>query len=433
MQTRRVFGAVLLAFFSISGCTTAVAGDPVADPRATRASDPNEAITLTVMAFAGSDYKDRVADFQRDHRNVTVVVQEVELAAYYDKLRTMLAAGQLPDVVVVGDELRAEFFDESDLFADLGEVGPDVDEDRWLDWKYKGGFDKNDTLRGYGSDIGPYGMAYRTDLFAAAGLPTDPAQVGELFKSWGAYFSAGDQYVQATGKPWFSSSTDVFTPMQNQLKTTYFDEDGKLVIETNKEVRAVWDMVTFSAGRGQSAKLKPFSPEWNAGFASGAFATVPAPYWMLNLIESNAGPANAGKWAIADSFPGGSANWGGTYLAVPAQSKHPEQAAELAAWMTAPEQQLAVFQAKKAFPAQVDALESTELTGATNDYFATRDAARRYAELATEVPLAAYQEPRDNRVQNEAIWPALEAVEEGNSRDGGWQQAVSEAKKIAGG
>jgi cellobiose transport system substrate-binding protein len=429
---RRVFRVVLAgAVVLTAGCSTAVDGTPLADPRATRSSEPSGPVTLTFMTSLNDGYADLLTEYRREHSGVTIVEQRTDPGAYYPKLQTMLAAGQPPDLAVVGDEYRAGLFDKPGLFADLAEVGPDdVDPKRWLDWKYEGGLGKDDTWFGYGMDSAPIGMAYRTDLFAAAGLPTDPARVGDLFKSWDSYFAAGDQYTRGTGKPWFDSAAEVFTAMQNQLDHPYFDQDDKLVVESNTELRTGWDAVTGAVGRGQSAKLEPFSPEWFSGFRAGAFATAPAPYWMLNLIKSQAGPENAGKWAVAGTFPGGGANWGGSYLVVPKESPAAEQAAALAAWLTAPEQQLRLFQSVGAFPSQVEALESSELRGTTDDYFVTKETGRIYAELADKVTVAPYRAPRDGRVQTEAMWPALQAVEHGTPPDAGWQQAVDKAEQV---
>jgi cellobiose transport system substrate-binding protein len=429
-KTRRVFGLVLTAC-CLSACTQAIEGDPVADPRAKESAEPTGPVRLTILTPVDAGFEGLLNEYRSEHQNVSVVVQQAEPGAYYPKLQTMLAAGEAPDIVVIGEEYRAEYFNQPDLFADLEEVGPDdVDPERWLDWKYKGGFANDDRLVGYGLDSAPYGMAYRTDLFAAAGLPTDPAQVGDLFKTWDAYFAAGDQYVQKTGKPWFASSAEVFTAMQNQLETAYYDENDELVIDSNADIRTAWNAVTGAASRGQSAKVEPFQPDWFTAFGAGVFATAPAPYWMLALIESSAGAANAGKWAVADAFPGGAANWGGNYLSVPATSQNPEQAADLAAWLTAPEQQARVFQETKSFPSQIDALTSPEVTGATNDYFVTKETGKLYGEQARKIKVAPYAAPRDSRVQNEAMWPALAAVEKGTPPDAGWQQAVAGAKAV---
>lgn len=429
---RRVFATILTgAVLCASACTTAVDGTPVADPKARQRPTPSGPVTLTIMTSGEMGYEDLLADYQRDHEDVTVRIEKVDPGAYYPKLRSMLAAGSAPDIVVVGEEYSAVLFAEPDQFADLAEVGPDVDRERWLPWKYEGGLAKDGTLVGYGVDIAPIGMAYRTDLFAGAGLPTDPAQVGDLFTTWDSYFAAGDQYVAATGLPWFDSSAVLYTAMQNQLETGYFDDADQLVIETNKDIKANWDLVTGAAGRGQSAKFEPFSPDLFSGLRSGAFATVAAPYWMLGVIKANSGPETAGKWAVANAFPGGSANWGGSYLSVPSQSANPEQAAELAAWLTAPEQLLKMFATTNTLPSQVEALESDELRGTTDDFFATAGTGKLYADLAGQVKVAPYPAPLDTRVQNEAMWPALHAVELGTPPDAGWQQAVDKAKQVS--
>ncbi|MFL6119493.1 ABC transporter substrate-binding protein [Actinophytocola sp.] len=422
---------MVLTVVLASACSTAVDGTPVADPRATRVGQPGGPVRISFMTSVGDGYEDLLTEYQSQHRGVTIELQKVQPDAYYAKLHTMLAAGQAPDVVVVGEEYRATLFDQPDLFADLAEVGPaDVDPKQWPDWKYEGGLGKDGTWFGYGMDSGPLGMAYRTDLFAAAGLPTDPAQVGNLFRSWDSYLAAGDQYVRATGKPWFDSAAEVFTARQNQLDTGYYDRDDNLIIENNADIKASWDAVTGAVGRGQSARLAPFSAEWFNGFRAAAFATAPAPYWMLALIKTNAGPENAGKWAVADTFPGGGANWGGSYLAVPRQSHAAAQAAAFAAWLTAPEQQVRLFRTTGSFPSRVGALRSSELRGTTDPYFATKETGRRYADLAGKVTVAPYRAPRDSRVQTEAVWPALQAVEQGTPPDAGWQQAVDKARSV---
>ena len=63
--------------------------------------------------------------------------------------------------------------------------------------------------------------------------------------------------------------------------------------------------------------------------ASGEFAAMLCPGWMLGVISGNA-PDITG-WDIADAFPGGGGNWGGSYLTVPANGAHVKEAAELAA------------------------------------------------------------------------------------------------------
>ena len=71
---------------------------------------------------------------------------------------------------------------------------------------------------------------------------------------------------------------------------------------------------------------------------------------MIGYIKGKAGDAGSGKWNVT-TLPGGrGGNWGGAYLSIPAASKHKEQAAKLITWLTAPEQQAAVFSKVGNFP-----------------------------------------------------------------------------------
>ena len=38
-------------------------------------------------------------------------------------------------------------------------------------------------------------MAYRTDVFEAAGLPTDPDEVAELIPTWDQFIEVGEQVL----------------------------------------------------------------------------------------------------------------------------------------------------------------------------------------------------------------------------------------------
>jgi len=151
---------------------------------------------------------------------------------------------------------------------------------------------------------------------------------------------------------------------------------------------------------------------------------------MLGVIKEQAGPENAGKWAVTAAFPGGGGNWGGSYLTVPTQSKHPKEAAELAAWLTAPEQQIKAFQAKGTFPSQVKALTDPALLSKTDDYFGNTKVGELFAEQAKKVQKPQYKGPGDGQIQENASSPALQAVEQGKSAADGWNQMVEAAKKI---
>lgn len=395
----------------------------------------NEPVELTIATFGEFGYEDLYAEYKKVRPNVTIKPNKVgQGGPYHTQLLTKLAGGGsgLEDIVAIEEGHLSDVLGKPQLFNNLEEIGPkDATKDRWLDWKYEAAKAKDGTLIGYGTDIGPLAMAYRKDLFEAAGMPSDPEGVKSLFESWDSYFEAGQQYVEKTGKPWFDSASQIFNAMVNQLETGYIDRDDKLAIESNSDIKSAWDDVTAAVGQGQSAKLIAFSNEWNSGFKAGAFATKTAPSWMLGVIKEQAGPENAGKWAVTDAFPNGGGNWGGSYLAVPKQSKHPREAAELAAWLTAPEQQITAFKAKGPFPSQTKALESPDLLSVTDAYFGNAKTGDLFAKQARKVGKAQYKGEGDGQIQENATSPALQAVEQGKTPEEGWQQAVDAAKKIA--
>ena len=356
-----ITGTALVA----AGCSS---NDPNTDTPADEASTTsNEPITLTVATFNEFGYEDLITEYMDLNPNITV--EQVKAATSneaHDKLNTSLAAGSgASDIEAIEVDWLPELMQYPDKFEDLS--SPDV-EGRWLDWKVAQATTPDGKLIGYGTDIGPEGICYRPDLFAAAGLPTDRTEVAALLEGdWEHYFSVGDDFVAASDAAWFDSAGATYQAMVNQVENAYEKDDGTVIGLAGSEVETLYNTVlTASVDRGLSAHLNQWSDDWTASFQSSGFATMACPGWMLGVIEGNAAGVS---WDIADVFPGGGGNWGGSFLTVPVGSKNPEAAIALASWLTAPEQQIKAFTAKGTFPSQVEALSSPDLLGQTNAFF----------------------------------------------------------------
>jgi cellobiose transport system substrate-binding protein len=416
-------------------CTTAlVATAACGSSGGTAGTTADGKIELTVATFNEFGYEDLLPEYEKAHPNIKVVARKTGKADdHHQNLFTKIAAGSgLSDIEAVEEGYLAQVLAKSDKFNNLLEIGPaDVKPDRWLAWKSESAT-KNGSFIGYGTDIGPLAMCYRKDLFEAAGLPSDPEGVKAIFATWDSYFAAGDQFkAKSADKAWFDSAPQVFNAMINQEKVGYYDASDKLVVDSNPKLKADWDQVNAAVAKGQSAKLVAFSNEWNTGFKNAAFATKTCPSWMLGVVEKQAGPENAGKWAVTDAFPNGGGNWGGSFLTVPKQTKHPKEAAELAAWLTAPEQQIKAFTAKGTFPSQVAALTSPALLDQTSAYFGNAKTGALFAAQAKKVPAAQPKGPASGTIQDKVFNSALQAVEQGTSADDAWKQAVEGAQKAA--
>ncbi|MCR3751991.1 ABC transporter substrate-binding protein [Lentzea californiensis] len=389
---------------------------------------------LTIATFNEFGYEELFKEYEAAHPDVKITQRKTgQGQPHHQNLFTKLGAGSgLADIEGVEEGYLSQVMSKASQFNDLKEIGPKIEDGRWLDWKTQAMTTKDGKLIGYGTDIGPLAMCYRKDLFAQAGLPSDPEGVKALFATWDSYFAAGDQFVaKVPGVAWFDSAAQVYNAMHNQLETGYYDKSDKLVVDTNSDIKSNWTAVTGAVAKGQSARLGAFSNEWNTGFKLGKFATKTCPSWMLGVVETQAGPENKDKWAVTDAFPNGGGNWGGSYLSVPKQSKNAKKAAELAAWLTAPEQQIKAFKAKGTFPSQTKALEAPELLEQTNAYFGGVKAGELFATQAKKIKAAQYKGPADGQIQETVFSPALQSVEQGKNADEAWTTAVEGAKKAA--
>jgi cellobiose transport system substrate-binding protein len=230
-------GVAMLATGCASGTTS---GD------ATTAST-TEKITLTVATFNEFGYEDLLAEYTKLNPNITVEQKKAATSnEARDNMNTRLAAGSgLSDVEAIEVDWLPELMQYPDKFVDLTDDSVDG---RWLDWKVAQATTADGTLLGYGTDIGPEGVCYRSDLFAAAGLPTDRAEVATLLggesATWDDYFAAGKKFTAAgTGTPWMDSAGATYQGMINQVANAYEKADGTIVAADNSEVRDIYDTI----------------------------------------------------------------------------------------------------------------------------------------------------------------------------------------------
>ncbi len=384
-------------------------------------------ITLTVATFNEFGYEDLLTEYMELNPGITVEQRKAATTnEAREKLSTGLAAGSgLADVEAVEVDWLPELMQFSDRFEDL--TDPEL-EGRWLDWKVGMATTPEGTLMGYGTDIGPEAICYRSDLFEAAGLPTDREEVAALMGStWEDYFAAGEQFVANSDVAWFDSAGAIYQGMINQVENAYEESDGTPIpLGENAQAKDIYDTVLQAAGeRGLSANFAQWSEDWTNAFQTDGFATMLCPAWMLGVIEGNA--AGVEGWDIADTFPGGGGNWGGSYLTVPTQGENVEEAIKLAAWLTAPEQQIKAFVAKGTFPSQVEALESDEILTLTREFFNDAPAGAIMAARADAIEVVPFKGPNYFAIQ-QLVSDAINRVDVDQTDDAesSWAKAVQQ-------
>ena len=215
--------------------------------------------------------------------------------------------------------------------------------------------------------------------------------------------------------------------MVNQLDEGYYTSGGELNVEGNAELRARFDQLAEATLSGQSAAQSAW--DWNGGqsFVDGTFATFICPGWMLGVLQGNTeaggGSAETG-WDFADVFPGGEANWGGAFLAIPETSNNKEEAAKLADWLTQPEQQVKQFEAAGTFPSTLEAQQELAANPIPNAFFNDAPVGEILAGRAEGV-IAQFKGPDDSLIQENVFGPPLQALDRGEmTADEAWAEAL---------
>ncbi|MCB5167871.1 ABC transporter substrate-binding protein [Streptomyces bambusae] len=421
---RTSLAAALGAALLLAGC----ASDPEG-PEDRGTAGGKGKTTLTVGVFGAFGLKEAGLYDEYMAANPGVVIKQTSIERnenYYPQLLTHLGAGSgLADIQAVEVNNIAEITaTQADKLVDLG-TAPGVDRSAFLPWKWAQGTARDGRTVGLGTDVGPQGICYRKDLFAAAGLPTDRAAVGALWAGdWKRYLEVGRQYraKAGAGKPFVDSASGVMAAVTGSSARRFYDADGKVVYKSNPAVRSAFDLAAAFATGGLSAKLQQFTPGWDQGFANGGFATVSCPAWMLGYIQDKAGPAGRDKWDVAQA-PRPS-NWGGSFLVVPKAGRHSAEAAKLAAWLTAPAQQARLFEKRGSFPSAQAAYALPAVSGAKHAYFGGAPIGEIFAKAAQGVPVQTVG-PKDLVIaQNLADVGMLQVDQKGRTPEQGWQAAV---------
>lgn len=395
-------------------------------------------IELTVDVFGEPGYDALYKQYEQSHPNVKIKQRKVStLDEYKPRIQQWMATGSgAGDVVMLEEGILPLYMQQANKFVNLFDQGGKELENNFLPWKWQMGVTADGKqLVGLGTDIGPLAMCYRKDLFKKAGLPTDREKVSELWSTWDQFLTTGQKFQdKVPGTKWLDGPTAVFraTVLQNAGNGpgySFFDKSNNLVFDSNPAVKTAFDTSLKFAENKLTADMSIFTPPWQTALKRDTFAALPCPSWMLGGIEEFSGDYGKGKWDVAKT-PGGAGYWGGSWLAVPKQTKHAKAAAELAKFLTSPEGQVAAYKAANVFPSSPQAAQDPAVAGAKSAYFGDAPVGKIFGELAAGVK-PVHLGPKNEDVRA-AVENVLISVGQGKQKPAdAWTKAVDEAKKAA--
>lgn len=372
-----VAGAVVIA----AGCGGGTGSESTAD----QFVETPEEVVLTMWTWAGTGHELLIEEFELEHPGVRVDVRTSSFDQHHAGLLEAFDAEiAVPDVAAVERDYLPTFAADEANFVDLRTFGAADVESEYLPWRWFEGTASSGAVLGVPTDVGGLAIAYRADLFEAAGLPSDPAEVALLFESWDGFLETGRAFRDAGLDAHFVDSVDsVFSTRLGQEPVGYVTADGESALDGDG-LASTWDLSMTAVADDLDAGLNQFSPEWNDAMVAGDFAVLAAPSWMRGYIAGVA-PDTVGLWR-AVPVPGGVGNWGGSQLTVPAESDHPELAWELVRHLTDQDAQLELFRRNGNFPSTPALYEHPEIMALQDPLFGGQNVGQLYASSVVGVP-----------------------------------------------
>jgi len=423
---RRVLrGAAVAVSCALLGAGCSAEPTPQGVPESLAMRD--DTTVLTMWSIDGTGHDLLIADFERQNPGVTVDLRISSFDQHHEGLRTTFeVGGSVPDLAVIERGYLPSFVAKPENFVDLRTMDVEGLADEYLDWRWDEGVAATGEVVGLPTDVGGLAIAYRSDIFEAAGLASAPDDVAAMASTWDGLVEAGIALRSAgIDVPFVDSPNSIFLARLGQESIGYVHRDGQAALDEGG-VRDAWDLAMRVIDEDLSAGFAQFSPEWNDAMANGRFVAMAAPSWMRSYLARVA-PDTATRWRLAP-IPGVAGNWGGSQVTVPAGGENPELAAELAKFLTSPESQLALFQESGNFPSAVSLHDLPEISELSDPYFGGQTVGSIY--VASVQEFAAQPADPHQRELEQIFTSAIRAVEDGADPETQWRAAVAEGEQL---
>ena len=251
-------------------------------------------------------------------------------------------------------------------------------------------------------DSAPVALYYRRDLFARAGLASEPEAVARLLATWEDYYRAARTIKEKTGAyalPLSGSRNDgrLFEILLQQQGGGYFDERGRVILDDRRALRAL-EFLGRLYKEGLAHESVPWEDPWYAAIREGSVATLIGGAYLESLLRNWIAPETAGLWGVvplplwAKGEGVRTSSDGGTSLAIPKRSPRAEAAWAFVEFMLARrESQLKILKKCDSFPALEETYDDPYFKEPMA-FYGDQAVLALFAELARQIPPWYYTE-----------------------------------------
>ncbi|TBL79754.1 ABC transporter substrate-binding protein [Paenibacillus thalictri] len=391
------------------------AAAPGEAPKAAASTDKVKLVVwIWESAKVGLDLN--MEEFKKQYPNIDVEYQLMKSADLYQKYLVSSNTGDaVPDIVALESTNLSQMVQIDSLLDITSRVQPYKDKMNAYKWEDA---TKDGKVYAMPWDSGPVVMFYRNDLFAKAGLPTDPKEVSQKIQTWDDYYQAAKLIKEKTGVMMYgdsktNSSNRMFESMMWQRGVWYFDKQGNVSVD-KPEVKEITDYLVKMQKEGLVFDARANTDPWGNAIKDGKVATVVGGSWHDALIETQYSPNDKGKWSVAmmpkwskdDKYV--SANQGGSNMAINKNSKHAEEAWKFIEFMLGKESSQAKMMSKVGLFPSLSTVYSDPSVDEPSPYFNGQAIRRVYADsLKQTYPLAYTSDfPLANKLMTD-VWAQI--------------------------
>ena len=336
-----------------------------------------EKVTLTFWTFNAlhkAFYQDRLDAWNREfpQKPLAITMEEYPNQEMHNKLLLSLQSGVgAPDFVDININYFANFLKGTPQLVDLTRVAAPV-RNKFIQSRFEI-YSKDGKVYGLPTHVGATVVYYNKEIMDKAAADI------EAIRTWNDFIAMGKKVQAAAGVPMTSFEVldqRPFWPMIVQRGGDYLDKDGKVILDSDINIRtlqAMLDMMTVHkvaiAMPGGATNREEFWPFMN----KGGQASLIMPMWFMSRFLAYM-PDLKGKifvhplpiWERGDKR---SAGIGGTGTAVITQSKYIERATEFLSYAKLTrESNIKLWTILKFDPPRWDAWDAPELQ-APDEYF----------------------------------------------------------------
>lgn len=328
-------------------------GEPIGSP--IPSGPVTGVITVWAMGTEGENLGVLAEDFMAENPDVQVEVTAVPWDAAHNRIVNAIAAGEVPDVSMIGTTWMGEFAQLGGLDPTPSNIDPGI--------FFEGAWDTT-VVDGVSYGVPWYVetrlIYYKTDLAETAGAPAPPANWDELKQMVRGMQEAGAQYG-ITLPPGGTGAWQSFVPFFWQQGGEILDDGGNFTLDSEACVEALtyYDSF-FEEGLSPSeAGDVPLEGQFTDGQV-GSFVSGP---WMIGIIGDAGADPETWSVALQPTEEAGTSFVGGSNLAVLSDGDNKAAAWAFVEYLSRPEVQIKWYKEIADLPAVQSAWEDEALAG----------------------------------------------------------------------